>query len=87
MPGCDAEVAKITGISRRFPIGELPHVTVSTRIRFDLRFSGEGMYLAAGSKRVGAPMTTLQAIMFGLTPSLVLLAVVLCRERVFFDDE
>jgi hypothetical protein len=32
-------------------------------------------------------MTTIQAILFGLTPSLVLLALLLCREHVFFDDD
>jgi hypothetical protein len=42
---------------------------------------------AFGSKRVGAPMTVVQAIMFGVTPSLVLLALLLCRERFYYDDE
>ncbi len=45
------------------------------------------MSLVFKVERVGAPMSTIQAIIFGVTPSLVLLALLLCKERVFSDDE
>jgi hypothetical protein len=44
-------------------------------------------HLAGGVERGGTPMTVWQAFMFGMTPSLVLLALILCGDLVSFDDD